>query len=581
MKASDKRDASQRDADGRLRVVQEARLRELAVREGDFFPLLYFYAACRDYAALEGLKEEGGERSEMDRLVCNLFCGGEATFSVQGVLEEGRAAATSWVMYTLAKYALQRGHVREALLCADVVLERGLRDTTILNLTGFYLLQREEWALAEGVLRQSLVLAPEQRDVVNGIAAAQAQRWTGHPVYLDVWPRVCAVGVYVPVATEFVQARACLDALLNQCYPLGALYLVGKEGADEVQSLCAAYPISCIAPDAGGCMASFRNRVFERAQVEVVAGFDPWVCVEPEYLLYAMMEFELGGASLAGVGGRLFERNMAQPPDRWRAIHLTQDNGEERQFMDTAPPPDLALSADEEQFYRNRPFLLYDSNSVLRRASVLAVGGYDEVGETNAEDVTLCERFRRHGQHYVYAPSARAWHERLDDLYSVLRTDWDWDFGVLKEYGFYRNVSSFLQMLHYRIHETRSRIAADFYVGLGNEAFITFAALLHHASLDVRYMEQRNTMRQAVGEALLGLLLERLQRRSEILYEHIIGALGEVLVASFDGLEELSPGEAAYATVIWREYEDFLAMFTEEQLQLLEGYPNNVEMALR
>jgi hypothetical protein len=74
------------------------------------------------------------------------------------------------------------------------------------------------------------------------------------------------------------------------------------------------------------------------------------------------------------------------------------------------------------------PGFLYGATTACRVSVLRELGGWNEEYRSNFEDVDLSQRIKKSGFKLLYAPACRAWHLRRDNLESVLRTFWNWNY---------------------------------------------------------------------------------------------------------------------------------------------------------
>ncbi len=153
-------------------------------------------------------------------------------------------------------------------------------------------------------------------------------------------------------------------------------------------------------------LAAGRNRAAELATGDVLAGFDADVAAAPDYLERLALGFT-AHPQIAAIGGRLDERNCEAPANLWRAVHMAQHHGD-------APVLD--------------PRVLFGATMAIRVDAARRVGGWNERFLTHYEDVDICDRLKAAGASLLYDPRCRAWHLRHDDLGSVLRSFWNWNY---------------------------------------------------------------------------------------------------------------------------------------------------------
>jgi GT2 family glycosyltransferase len=212
---------------------------------------------------------------------------------------------------------------------------------------------------------------------------------------------VAAVSLYIPCYNVAATLERCLDSVLRQTVPVAEILLVDDGSRDDTLERARRYDVRILQHEQNRGLAAARNTAFRAAGSDLVAALDADCVAAPDWLerlLPFFVDPQVGAA-----GGRLAEAVQRSPGDRWRAAHMAQAWGP-RRIID--------------------PRFMYGNNIVLRRAAVLAAGGYDEQYRTNGEDVDMSGRLRRMGYRTVYEPSARVEHLREDSVASILRTYW-------------------------------------------------------------------------------------------------------------------------------------------------------------
>lgn len=567
----------------RLRQAQEVALRRSAEEQGRFDDLLFFYAVRRESAKLQQAAEQALSVSPGHGIVAGLLNKREEISALVRRAADLPGLTDPWIFYTLAKGSLAQNDIKTALTAATVLLQRGVRDTTVLNLIARRLLSQGAWDTACGVIERSLSIAPGQRDLLHWQRAAKTRKWNAPPLYLDLLPKHERVAVYLPVYNVAAFIRQTIEAILRQSYPLAEFLIIDDASLDNSMEIANGYPVRAITHPENRGLAAVRNRAFQEADTAFVFSMDTDATPEAGYLKQAMMEFENAPVDIAGVGGRLLELYTRTPADQWRTVHLSQDNGNARRYMDTPPPDGAPLTPDEEEAYRKAPLLLYGSNTVFRRKAVLAVGGYEAKYRTNAEDSDLCDRLRAAGYHYAFSPHAIAWHHRRDTLESVLRTDWNWGFWLYHRHDYYAGARTLAELLRWRIGLACRRIAEDFQLTLRNAAFISFASIFGHLALDLRHMISQNRIALKEALSIQREAFDALRRLDDLrrgcLFARMRAELARLLLPdSGEALPE-DAGASETFTGALHDLDTAFESLSETQYAALCNYPHNPDSA--
>ena len=120
------------------------------------------------------------------------------------------------------------------------------------------------------------------------------------------------------------------------------------------------------------------------------------------------------------------------------------------------------------------------ANTMFRKASLQAIGGYDEKFRTNGEDVDICRRLYRDGGVLVYEPSAVAFHSRRDTLRSVLNMQWRHLRNPYCVYHPPNTIRKMLTMVRRQLsHSASHRLMPDLKNRRYKIAFISFIYLFY------------------------------------------------------------------------------------------------------
>jgi len=217
-----------------------------------------------------------------------------------------------------------------------------------------------------------------------------------------------SVSVYIPCynAAEFI-ARS-VEGVLQQTCPADEILVVDDGSRDATLEIAARYPVRIVRHEQNLGLAAARNTAFREARNEFVASLDADCVAAPDWL--EKLVPHLQDPQVAGVAGRLTEGIQRSLADRWRRAHMPQEWG--------------------SAAIRN-PRFLFGSNTLFRKSTVEAAGGYNESMRTNGEDADLSKRLRARGLELIYDPAAGVTHLRHDTIRSILDTYWRWwRFGV-------------------------------------------------------------------------------------------------------------------------------------------------------
>jgi len=219
------------------------------------------------------------------------------------------------------------------------------------------------------------------------------------------------ITAYVPCHNNQSTLAEVLSALKRQTRPADELLFINERCTDQSPQIAAEHGFRVLENPGHAGLASARNCALANATGEILIGLDADVVIADNYLAELETQF-LIRSEVTAVGGRLEEKFTATPADLWRANHMPQHLGPNEQI---------------------NPRLLTGATMACRVQAIKNLGGWDERYLTNFEDVDLCTRMRAAGLNFLYAPVCQAWHLRRDNLDSVLKTFWNWNYFGYEE----------------------------------------------------------------------------------------------------------------------------------------------------
>lgn len=182
--------------------------------------------------------------------------------------------------------------------------------------------------------------------------------------------------------------------------------------------------------------AAARNRGVREAAAPLILFIDDDVAPEPTLIAEHLRLHDQDeravviGTLLAPPGFRL------NPWTRWEEAMLR------KQYQDMAAGK-----------WEPTPRQFYTGNASVRRAAVLAAGGFDPAFR-RAEDVELAYRFRDQGLHFYFNPEAKGWHHALRSLRAWLNisTAYGWADVAMYRSGRLMTLQSMAKEFHWRQH---------------------------------------------------------------------------------------------------------------------------------
>jgi len=220
------------------------------------------------------------------------------------------------------------------------------------------------------------------------------------------------ITVYVPCHNNALTIGDVLTSLRSQTRPADQCLFIDDHCSDESPEIARQHDFQVLQLQEKTGLAAGRNCALNRAEGEILQGFDGDVAAEKNYLEELEKHFE-AMPQIAAIGGRMEERFTDSPADLWRSIHMAQHWG----------PKD----------HINPPYL-FGATVGSRVSELKAVGGWDERFRSAFEDVEISNRLKTVGSRLLYTPACRAWHLKRDTPDSVLRTFWNWNYFGYEEH---------------------------------------------------------------------------------------------------------------------------------------------------
>ncbi|HKD36951.1 MAG TPA: glycosyltransferase, partial [Pirellulales bacterium] len=181
-------------------------------------------------------------------------------------------------------------------------------------------------------------------------------------------------------------------------YPDYEVILVDDGSTDDTPEIALRFPnVRTIRQDNQGLSAA-RNVGLHAARGSVVAYVDSDVFVDPHWLTHLVAQLERTGA--AAVGGP----NIAPEDGRVSACVA-------------ASPGQPMHVLESDQVAEHIP----GCNMAFRRATLLAINGFDPQFTKAGDDVDVCWRLQQAGDWITFAPGAFVWHHRRQTPAAYLR----------------------------------------------------------------------------------------------------------------------------------------------------------------
>jgi glycosyltransferase involved in cell wall biosynthesis len=356
------------------------------------------------------------------------------------------------------------------------------------------------------------------------------------------------VAYYLPCYNVERYILPTIEAILRQCYPLHELLIIDDASPDNTVKIASNFPVRVLRHEVNRGLAAARNTAAFNSSAEYIASVDTDACPDPGYIKYAMMEFEQAGSVLSGVGGRLIEMHSDTPPDHWRTVHMSQDPGMLRWYLDTFPKG-RNLTDEEIQFYLTDIHFLTGSNNVFRREAITAVGGYDERHRTNAEDVYLCRKLKHAGFHLCFAPNLRAHHNRRDSLRSLLKTAWNYPYWARMDQGFYCDILKLMDLFKDHIIYGHWLLMSDMEAERLDLLYIDVLFIFHSLLMDLQHVVDEGVLTSAqalhVQESAFTCVAELDRAQGGELLQRMQNDMADLLLPAGSTAELPEEGEAS------------------------------------
>lgn len=206
---------------------------------------------------------------------------------------------------------------------------------------------------------------------------------------------------FIPTLNSGKTLELNVKSLLTQTDKKNIIIIDGGS-SDSTLYIAKKYKIKVIKQTKLG-LADARNLAIKSCKTEFIAFIDSDCVIEKDWTEKIMSNFN--DKNVAGVCGKLIEKNTKNLADKWRAFHLRQDWGNKK----------------------IQPSFLFGSNTIFRTNALKKIKGYDEKFLTNYEDVDISRRLKKQYK-IIYEPKAVAFHLRTDNLKTILKTTRAWSF---------------------------------------------------------------------------------------------------------------------------------------------------------
>lgn len=222
--------------------------------------------------------------------------------------------------------------------------------------------------------------------------------------------------LYIPCYNAGKTLKATLSSVEAQTHLFDEVIVVDDGSTDDTATIAERYNVTLVRHQENQGLASARNTGVKSCKHEFVASIDSDVSLAKDWLFQIDKYFS--AERFAGISGKLIEEGQ-DIFSKWRSVNMKQHWGESARFV---------------------PFM-YGATSVFRKSALSDVGFYDEQYLTNYEDYDICRRLRDKEFKFFYVPYAVASHTKDDNLYSLLKSFWNWQFYYYSEKNIYNSSS--------------------------------------------------------------------------------------------------------------------------------------------
>jgi GT2 family glycosyltransferase len=226
--------------------------------------------------------------------------------------------------------------------------------------------------------------------------AAVSAAFTATPFpALGDWPRISVVVCTYNGARTLAE---CLESLKRLQYPDYEVIVVDDGSTDATTQIARASGFRVVDEGRQG-LSGARNSGMRAATGEIIAYIDDDAHADPHWLSHLATTFR--HTRHVALGGP----NLPPPGDGPIAACVSNSPGN---------PVHVLLTDDEAEHVPG-------CNLAVRRANLLAIGGFDPRFDRAGDDVDVCWRLRDRGWTLGYSPAAVVWHHRRGSIRAFWR----------------------------------------------------------------------------------------------------------------------------------------------------------------
>jgi glycosyltransferase involved in cell wall biosynthesis len=235
-----------------------------------------------------------------------------------------------------------------------------------------------------------------------------------------------STSILIPCYNSARYVQQTVEAAIHQTHPAEEIIVVDDRSTDESLAILKCLPVRVISHEVNLGPAAARNSALRAASSDIVIFIDSDALADSHLIEAFLSAYTNAPPNVAGIGGCGIEANTQSIYDKWRSNHSALNYG---------------------PLNRKNVNYLYGICASYKREILLKVGGFDPFFRASAgEEVDLGYRLKRAGYHLDYISNAKVFHQRVDGLESLMKTQasyFYWSY-LAKKYNHERPLSLFI-----------------------------------------------------------------------------------------------------------------------------------------